>query len=181
MRYRLLIFLLIGCGANARDLENVARDGGSDLGAAIPVRVTRDAGMRRADAAVEADGPWTPPRDDAGTRPWAPPPETAAEPPETDVESDAGVDDDAGVSRVWFEGGDGSSCEEAVVILGAQTDFGSIAAEYAWLAEHYPGYTLVRQALLECDGRFHADMLTIRTARGAVIDVYFNIEESFDK
>jgi hypothetical protein len=92
------------------------------------------------------------------------------------ADSDGGADPGGGGLR--YAGGDGTSCEKAVVIWGADGELQGVRAEYAWLREYYPGYTLVSQALGMC-GEHWADILSIRTASGATLDVYFDIEDFF--
>jgi hypothetical protein len=106
----------------------------------------------------------------AGTGAIAPDPE----------DRDAGADEDGGVEDIRYRGGDGSSCEEAVIILGAATEISGIFAEYDWLDQHYPGATVLDQSLATCNGE-HVDILQIRTASGRAIDVYFNITDFFGK
>ena len=75
--------------------------------------------------------------------------------------------------------GDGSSCDQAVVIH-ADNESEGVRAEYAWLEQHYPGYQRKSQALIQC-GERPADQLSIVTADGESIDVYFDISEYFGK
>lgn len=97
-------------------------------------------------------------------------------------EDDGGDDSDGGSDNappgISYAGGDGSSCETAVIILGAESDFAGVAAEYAWLDEHYPGSAVLGQSLGLC-GDHHADIIHIRTLAGAERDVYFDIEAFF--
>lgn len=37
---------------------------------------------------------------------------------------------------VWYEGGDGSKVEDAIVVRGAASDLEGVAATYAWMHEH---------------------------------------------
>jgi hypothetical protein len=102
----------------------------------------------------------------------------------TPEESDGGADLDGGANPggggVRYAGGDGSSCEAAVVILGAKTDFDGVFAEYEWLRKHYPGAVVVQQSLTTCDGAW-TDILRIRTANSEIRNIYFNIDDFFGK
>ncbi len=53
---------------------------------------------------------------------------------------------------VRYAGGDGSSFENAIVILGTNMLSG-VRAEYDYIAEHHPGYELQRQSFKEHEGR----------------------------
>jgi hypothetical protein len=74
---------------------------------------------------------------------------------------------------------DGLSLERAVVINAPDTQAG-VAAEYRWIEKHYPGYRRGPQALLERDGR-HYDCISIVTADGEPLDIYFDITAFFGK
>lgn len=179
MRYAPIFALVVACAAcdGAQGEDGVAdaavSAGPADAEPRVPVAgrpAPRDAGS----APGRTGGPNVTPR-----------PSSAAE-SDPGRGEDAGIgDEDAGPADAWpstlrYEGGDGSSCETAIIILGAQSHFGGIGAEYAWLATHYPGYTLLMQALGMC-GEHYADIMSIRTAAGMELDVYFDIEDFFDK
>jgi len=74
---------------------------------------------------------------------------------------------------VTYSGGDGLSFETAVLIEGATRATG-IQAEYAWLAQQYPGYRRGIQALTKFNGRMY-DIIEIRTADGASKRIHFDI------
>ena len=46
---------------------------------------------------------------------------------------------------IKYEGGDGSSTQEAVVIVGAQNPFDGIRAEKEWISQQYPEWRLTLQ------------------------------------
>src|SRR6185369_11601937 len=77
---------------------------------------------------------------------------------------------------VKYEGGDGSSMEKAVIIKGAKNEQVGVDAEYAWLAKKYPGYKTNQQALMGDKGKKY-DMLSVTTADGKKIEVYFDITD----
>ena len=156
-----------GCDSSESDPQHDA-DADADSGG-------RDAGRDRTD----------PSEQDSSVRP-----ELDAGPEDASVDAgkpaarDAEPEDDGGVEEgvggIRYAGGDGSSCEQAVVILGAAGEFQGISAEYAWLNKHYPGYRVLDQALVLCADHW-ADILGIRTAQGTGRDVYFDIEDFFGK
>ena len=80
---------------------------------------------------------------------------------------------------ITISGGDGLSRSQAVIIRG-RTDADVIDAEYPWLGEHYPGCKLKEQRLLNEAGRVY-DGMTITTADGKEITVYFDITSGYGK
>jgi hypothetical protein len=79
-----------------------------------------------------------------------------------------------------FEGGNGSSLENAVVILGATSESAGVKAEHTYLSRHFPGSAVVRQALLHQAGKVF-DRLEIRTPTNTSAIVYFDITDFFGK
>jgi hypothetical protein len=166
--YAILAWALVGCAASAS--TELAEQSGS----------LADAGSTRVnDASFSTPAPVRMGNRDGGRRyvPVPPPARANRRDRGGDGEADAGSED-GGLSQIRFEGGDGSSCEMAIVILGAASDFEGVGAEYGWLAVHYPGYELLRQALSTCGDHF-VDILRIRTTDGAEFDVYFDIDDFF--
>lgn len=86
---------------------------------------------------------------------------------------------DPAQAQVRYGGGDGRSTAQAVVISGATGDFAGVQAEYAWLAEHYPGYQMQDQGLLHLRDHYY-DLLQFRHA-GVVQRIYFDITDFFGK
>ena len=80
---------------------------------------------------------------------------------------------------VSFAGGDGSSVEQAVIVNGATEQTG-VDAEYAWIAQRYPGYRKDSQTLRGADGK-HYDVLEFTTSSGEKKRVYFDITDFFGK
>jgi hypothetical protein len=74
---------------------------------------------------------------------------------------------------------DGSSITSAVVIQAKDESTG-VAAEYQWIADRFPGYRRVGQALLNKDGRDY-DTLDITTSSGEHKKFYFDITNFFGK
>lgn len=168
-----LVASLLGCDASESDSEHDV-DADVDSG-------RRDAGRSRTgnravpgdqDSSVrpEMDAGRPSRVEDAGA--------DVGKPTVRDAEPDADGGAEEGAGGIRYDGGDGSSCEQAVVILGAKSEFEGIGAEYDWLGRHYPGSEVLEQALGQCDGHW-ADILSIRTAQGESREVYFDIEEFF--
>lgn len=80
---------------------------------------------------------------------------------------------------VHFAGGDGSSMDKAVVVLGATEPTG-VNAEYAWLHEHFPGYGNMQQSLVQGPNSVY-DKMDFTTPDGAQHTVYFDIGDYFGK
>lgn len=74
---------------------------------------------------------------------------------------------------------DGSSIASAVVIEEKNETEG-VAAEYAWLRKHYPGYSLIKQSLIFDNGKPY-DKMDIKTADGSKKTIYFDISKFFGK
>ena len=80
---------------------------------------------------------------------------------------------------VTFAGGDGLSCETAILIKGAKEDTG-VQSEYGWLAQRYPGYYVEKQSFEERDKRLY-DVIEITTREGVRKKVYFDITEFYQR
>jgi hypothetical protein len=74
---------------------------------------------------------------------------------------------------------DGSSFEKAVVI-NEKSESKGVDAEYKWLRQNYPGYSLKRQAL-NFNKKKPYDIITILTGDGVEKKVYFDISKFFGK
>ena len=94
----------------------------------------------------------------------------------TALDADGGLE----AQDITYAGGNGMSCEHAVLILGAADDFSGVLAEYRWIHQHYPGAYVVEQWLTLCADD-PADILRIRTPGGDTLDVFFNIRDFFGR
>jgi hypothetical protein len=172
---------LLGCDSSDSKPEHRAdADVGADAGGgqrdvgSDAADAQRDSGELELDASVRADA-----EPDAQALPMDAGAD-AGMPRDSDSEDDSDGGADPGADGIRFEGGDGSSCREAVVIEGADSELEGIGAEYTWLRDHYPGARVVSQSLGSCEGDW-TDILSIRTASGNMFDVYFDIEDFFGK
>jgi hypothetical protein len=68
---------------------------------------------------------------------------------------------------------DGLSCETRVAVPG-------VPAEYAWIRQHYPGAQVEIQALGSCKGVM-VDQISVTTAEGRPVTLYFDISRFFGK
>jgi hypothetical protein len=74
---------------------------------------------------------------------------------------------------VRYAGGDGSSFEQAIVMVAASFINGP-PAEHKYIAQHYPGHEFRRQSLKKQNGRSY-DVLEFKTADGENKTLYFDI------
>ena len=84
------------------------------------------------------------------------------------------------LSRVRFSGGDGSDCNNRILIIGAINEPVGIQAERFWLNKHFPGCKNTHQELFRCDGK-PVDWITIQTAEGKTREVVFDVSEFVGK
>ena len=78
---------------------------------------------------------------------------------------------------VAYAGGDGSSFEQAVILVGA-TLVSRPRAEHDFVKRNYAGYDFRKQSLKEQNGRAY-DALEFTTADGEIKTIYFDISAYF--
>ena len=66
----------------------------------------------------------------------------------------------------------GTSFGNAVIIM-VENERAGLNEEYKWLANNYPGYSLVRRTHVERSAK-HYDIVRIKTQQGQVKDIYFD-------
>jgi hypothetical protein len=82
--------------------------------------------------------------------------------------------------RLVYSGGDGSSCQRAVVIGGANCrEAGSLAISQ-WLEQSYPDAQGKRISTMNSAGR-HYDLVAFTTTKGEGQTVYFDTTDCFGK
>jgi hypothetical protein len=80
-----------------------------------------------------------------------------------------------------FSGGDGSSCEQAVVPRATE-GIPLVQAEYHWLRKTFGGGALVRQALgASSDGKRRYDLIVWRKPDGQTVDICFDVTTVFEE
>jgi hypothetical protein len=80
-----------------------------------------------------------------------------------------------------FSGGDGSSCEAAVVAV-APDGMTVVQAQYDWLRKTFGGGTLVRQALgVSPDRKRRYDLIIWRKPDGQTAEVCFDVTTVFEE
>jgi hypothetical protein len=72
-----------------------------------------------------------------------------------------------------FAGGDGSSVEEAVVVL-AQTEDEGIDLEHHWIFDRYGRFRKIRGGLASADGK-HYDVITVELGDHTEKTIFFDI------
>lgn len=86
----------------------------------------------------------------------------------------------AAAEQPKFSGGDGSSCEEAVVPIVSESGT-MVEAERHWLQKTFGGGALVRQALGEsADGKRRYDLMVWRKPDGQTVDICFDVTTVFE-
>lgn len=82
-------------------------------------------------------------------------------------------------SSVRYSGGDGLTLKKSIVISGASNTSEGEAAELNWIREHHPG------AIFQSRGRItgppHYDVVTVKLADGALLDLHFDASGFFGK
>jgi hypothetical protein len=81
---------------------------------------------------------------------------------------------------ITYGGGDGTSCEQAIIVQGAHGEADGVHSEYDWLKAHYPGYRMIRQAE-ELGKRKTYDRLDFADKDGKSHSVCFDISAFFGK
>jgi hypothetical protein len=84
------------------------------------------------------------------------------------------------IGHLAFEGGDGSSIEQAVVIRNAKNETEGVDAESKWIKKVHPGWRKGNQALLNVKDRSY-DQIEYATPDGKARTIYFDITDFFGK
>jgi len=77
-------------------------------------------------------------------------------------------------TKPGYYGGDGSSQQQAVLVVGVEQ------SAYAWIARTYPGSKVLDQALVLPPGKKRYDLYRVRKRDGKVIHVWFLISGGLD-
>ena len=83
--------------------------------------------------------------------------------------------------EIKFAGGDGTSFDKAVVIIGAKSPRFGIKAEYIYLEMHYGkpnvDWRLVQQSLAFDDNKFFDILEIVIIKSGKIIEIYYDISD----
>lgn len=85
----------------------------------------------------------------------------------------------AAASPIRYSGGDGLTLKKSIVIAGVVSTSAGEAAELDWIREHHPGG--VFQSRGRITGPPHYDVVTVKLASGALMDLHFDISGFFGK
>jgi len=81
---------------------------------------------------------------------------------------------------IQFKGDDGSTKDQAIIILGAKSDFEGVDAEYRYLDKNYPDWEFDEQTLFfEKDMQY--DLMAIELPDGSKKDIWFDISDFYAK
>ena len=80
---------------------------------------------------------------------------------------------------IVFEGGDGSSMEQAIIIK-APSNIGVVEAESYWIRKNHPGWRKGVQGLAIGDGKMY-DQIFYTTPQGGKVSIYFEITDHWGK
>ena len=110
----------------------------------------------------------------AASASWpATPPSPPPAPPSAAPTSPASEEPARYLAPSPFAGGDGSSPDQAVVVLAGTEDEG-IDLEHHWIFDHYGRFRKVRGGLASADGR-HFDVITVELTDHTEKTIYFDI------
>jgi hypothetical protein len=84
------------------------------------------------------------------------------------------------LAHIAFSGGDGSSCQKAVVIEHARNTAEGLAAEKAWLAAYYPQARIAVKAQSGEKNRYY-ETVELQPKAGAKVRVCFDITGFFGR
>jgi len=73
----------------------------------------------------------------------------------------------------------GTSFDNAIIIR-VKTESAGVAEEYKWLAESYPGYSMIRKTQTS-KGNKQYDIITFKTRDGIEKNAYFDISSFYKK
>lgn len=82
------------------------------------------------------------------------------------------------LSHIKFTDGDGSSCQNAIVITQAANTSEGVAAEKAWITWKYPSAKITGQAVSSAKNKTF-DTLEIKTVNGETKTLCFDITDFF--
>jgi hypothetical protein len=84
------------------------------------------------------------------------------------------------IGHIVFEGGDGSSMEQAVVIKHARNEEQGVDAEAKWIKKVHPGWQKGEQSLLSHKDKSY-DRIAYATPDGKTMTIFFDITDFFGK
>ena len=88
------------------------------------------------------------------------------------------------IDHIQYEGGDGSSMEQAVVIKSANGEAEGVAAERMWIQKVHPDWKKSAQRLvypIKSDSNRRYDLIDYITLDGETRTIFFDITDFFGK
>jgi hypothetical protein len=82
------------------------------------------------------------------------------------------------LSHIVFKGGDGKTCENAILIENAKNTTEGVSAEKAWLKANYPGSQSIEHAVGKQDGKM-VEAFKLKTKEGNTINICFDVTSFF--
>ena len=81
---------------------------------------------------------------------------------------------------IQYKGGSGSSEQEAVIILGAESELEGVDAEYEFIQSLHTEFELDSQTFLEKRNKKY-DILTVKLPGGSKKDIWFDITDFYGR
>ena len=81
---------------------------------------------------------------------------------------------------IQYKGGSGSSEQEAVIILGAESELEGVNAEYEYIQRLHTNFELDSQTFLE-KGNKKYDILSVKLQGGTQKDIWFDITDFYGR
>jgi len=81
---------------------------------------------------------------------------------------------------IQYKGGNGSTKEEAVIILGAESELEGVDAEFEFIQSLHTNFELDSQTFLD-EGNKKYDILTVRLPGGTKEDIWFDISDFYGR
>ena len=91
---------------------------------------------------------------------------------------------DGNKGEIWYEGGNGESIDEAILVRGAGHDFVGTWAEFAFLNDRFGQMGRDWRLKLHAHGTYgdrEIDTVRLEMPNGEQLTLYFDITESFGK
>jgi hypothetical protein len=82
------------------------------------------------------------------------------------------------LSHIFFKGGDGRNCENAIKIENARNTAEGVEAAKVWIEANYPGSQRIEHAIAKQDGRI-VEAFKLKTKDGDTINICFDVTSFF--
>ena len=83
------------------------------------------------------------------------------------------------LNQIIYEGGDGSSVENAIIIKNATTTHDGIEAEYTWIEKKHGEYNTIKQSTKALNDKWY-DIITVRLlSDNKIVKIFFDITDFY--